>query len=73
MGVGKREAHWRHVIRTALHVPDEARDLKPVVHSEFCPTKGVRVERVSYGTQFGMRIPGSSICRIRCQRKRYPA
>lgn len=57
-GVSEREAQWRHEIRTALYVQDEAPDLAPTTHSVFCPTEGVRVERVSYGTQFGMRIPG---------------
>jgi dipeptidyl aminopeptidase/acylaminoacyl peptidase len=54
----ERETHWRHEIRTALHVPKEAPSLDPIIHSAFSPTEGVRVERVSYGTQFGMRIPG---------------
>lgn len=53
----ERETRWRHQIRTALHVPEEAPNLKPTTHSICHPTKGVRVERVSYGTQFGMRIP----------------
>ena len=56
--MGEREAQWRRDIRTALHVSDDGPDLGPRTHSVFCPTEGVRAERVSYGTQFGMRIPG---------------
>lgn len=58
LGVSEREARWRHEIRTALYVKDEALDLEPKTHSVFCPTEGVRAERESYGTQPGMRIPG---------------
>ena len=46
MGVGEREAQWRYA------------DLDPIVDGEFRLTEGVWVERVSYGTQFEMRIPG---------------
>ena len=56
--MSEREAQWRHEIRTALHVQDGTPELEPTTHSKFSPTEGVRVERVSYGTQFGMRIPG---------------
>ena len=54
----EREARWRQEIRAALHVSDSAPNLETTTHSVFSPTKGVRAERVSYGTQFDMRIPG---------------
>ena len=47
----------RRRIETALFVPDPAPMLAPVSYGSFEPTPGVVAERISYGTEFGMRIP----------------
>ena len=44
-------------IRTAWFAGDPLPDLAPESHGEFEPASGVLAERVTYGTQFGMRIP----------------
>jgi dienelactone hydrolase len=51
------EVHWRTMIRNILHVPDPLPPLAPQTHGRFEPTAGVTAERVTYGTQFGMRVP----------------
>ena len=48
---------WRSRILSALRVPTPAPELAPVVWSTFQPEPGIVAERVTYGTQFGMRIP----------------
>jgi dienelactone hydrolase len=48
---------WRVQIRRALFVPDTPPPLNARVHSTFQPEPGVVAERISYGTQFGMRVP----------------
>ncbi|MFN7936568.1 MAG: alpha/beta fold hydrolase [Bryobacteraceae bacterium] len=48
---------WRSRILSALKVPTPAPELAPVVWSTFQPEPGIVAERVTYGTQFGMRIP----------------
>ena len=48
---------WRRQIRQALFVPDPLPELQPETHGSFSPVPGVVAERVSYGTEFGMRIP----------------
>jgi dienelactone hydrolase len=52
-----REAAWRKTIRDALFIPNPLPSLDPVTHGRFDPASGVTAERVSYGTQFGMRVP----------------
>jgi len=47
----------RRQIRTTLFVPDPAPVLAPRSHGTFEPEPGVIAERVTYGTQFGMRVP----------------
>jgi dienelactone hydrolase len=47
----------RKVIREALFVPSQLPALEPRTHSRFEPAPGVTAERVTYGTQFGMRVP----------------
>jgi dienelactone hydrolase len=47
----------RSEIRSALFVPDPLPELDSESHGQFEPTPGVVAERVSYATQFGMRIP----------------
>jgi len=53
---GQDEA-WRQQIKAALFVPAPLPALAPQVHSRFEPAPGVVAERVTYGTQFGMRVP----------------
>ena len=52
-----QEAEWRTRIRRTLFVPDTPPPLQARVHSAFQPEPGVVAERISYGTQFGMRVP----------------
>lgn len=47
----------RAQMRKALMVPDPLPALEPRTHGRFEPVEGVVAERVTYGTQFGMRIP----------------
>jgi dienelactone hydrolase len=47
----------RRKIADTLFVPDPAPALAPVSYGSFQPTRGVIAERISYGTEFGMRIP----------------
>jgi dienelactone hydrolase len=44
-------------IKTTLFVPDPLPSLAPASYGTFEPAPGVVAERISYGTQFGMRIP----------------
>jgi dienelactone hydrolase len=48
---------WRAQIRSTLFVPDPLPPLEPETHGRFRPAPGVVAERVSYGTQFGLRVP----------------
>jgi dienelactone hydrolase len=48
---------WRAQIISRLRVPDPPPALDPVVWSSFAPEPGVIAERITYGTQFGLRIP----------------
>jgi dienelactone hydrolase len=53
----QRDAQWRTTIRDALLIPNPLPPLAPRTHSRFEPAPGVTAERVTYGTQFGMRVP----------------
>lgn len=48
---------WRGQIRSALFVPETLPALGAEVHGEFRPVQGVRAERISYKTLFGMKVP----------------
>jgi dienelactone hydrolase len=48
---------WQARIKSTLFVPDPLPPLDPDSHGRFQPAEGVVAERVSYGTQFGLRIP----------------
>ncbi len=48
---------WRARVLSALRVPTPAPELAPVVWGTFQPEPGIVAERITYGTQFGMRIP----------------
>ncbi len=47
----------RHRIETTLFVPNPAPALAPESYGSFEPTPGVIAERLTYSTEFGMRIP----------------
>lgn len=55
---GDRPAQWRATIRETLSIPTPLPLLEPRTHSRFDPASGVTAERVTFGTQFGMRVPG---------------
>jgi len=52
-----QEAEWREQIRAALFAVDPLPELAPTSHGEFEPAPGVVAERVTYATQFGLRVP----------------
>ena len=47
----------RREIRSTLFVPDPLPNLDAQTHGRFEPAPGVVAERVTYATQFGMRVP----------------
>ncbi len=53
----QQEQEWRGKIKATFLVGDPLPALAPETHGSFEPEPGVVAERVSYGTQFGMRIP----------------
>ncbi len=52
-----QEQAWRDGIRAALFVPSPLPDLAARDHGSFSPEPGVIVDRVTYASQFGLRIP----------------
>ncbi len=52
-----KEEMLRARIRAALFVPSPLPALEPVTHGRFQVESGVTAERVTYSTQFGMRVP----------------
>ena len=62
---------WRRQIRQALFIPDPLPELKLETHGSFSPVPGVVAERVSYGTEFGMRIP-AIVYRPESSKKKMP-
>jgi dienelactone hydrolase len=48
---------WRAEARSALMLPEKAPALNPRSFGSFSPMPGVTAHRVTYGTQYGMRIP----------------
>ena len=56
--VGKVQAEqWRAEIRKALFISDLLPPLATKQYGSFSPTPGVVAERVTYGTEYGMRVP----------------
>lgn len=53
----KQVVEWRQQIRRALFIPDTLPSLQPRVYGSFSPLPGVIAERVTYGTEYGLRIP----------------
>jgi dienelactone hydrolase len=48
---------WRHQIKQALFIPDPLPKLDPEILSTFTPTPEVTAERISYRTEYGVRVP----------------
>ena len=48
---------WQSQIKKALFIPDPLPALSPRKYGTFSPAEGVMAERVSYGTNYGMRVP----------------
>jgi len=53
----EQRQQWRTQIRAALFVPEPLPPLEAHVQGQFEPAEGVIAERVTYGTQFGLRVP----------------
>lgn len=53
----QQAAQWRSDIRRALFISTPLPALDPESFGTFSPTPGVIAERVTYGTEYGMRIP----------------
>ena len=51
------EREWRTKIRANFFIPEPLPALDAKVHRRFEPAPGVSAEAVSYGSQFGMRVP----------------
>jgi dienelactone hydrolase len=56
LSTSQRDA-WRSQIQSALHVPSPLPPLEAESHGRFEPAPGVVAERVTYRTQFGLRVP----------------
>jgi dienelactone hydrolase len=54
--VEQRQA-WKSQIREALFIPQPMPPLEATENGEFEPELGIVAERVTYGTQFGLRVP----------------
>jgi dienelactone hydrolase len=52
-----QQQRWRSQIRTTIFVPDPLPPLAAQSHGRFEPEPGVVAERVSYASQFGLRVP----------------
>jgi dienelactone hydrolase len=48
---------WRKQIRTALFVPTPLPKAEAQEYGSFTPVEGVVAERVSYATEYGLRVP----------------
>jgi dienelactone hydrolase len=47
----------REQIRTTLHIPEPLPDTDSKLYGKFSPAPGVSVDRVSYRTDYGLRVP----------------
>src|SRR5262245_3319715 len=52
-----QQRQWRSQIRSTLFVPDPLPPFATQTHGHFEPAPGVVAERVTYQTQFGLRVP----------------
>jgi dienelactone hydrolase len=48
---------WRQAIKRTLFISDPAPPLSPEHYGSFSPVQGVIADKVTYGTEFGMRVP----------------
>jgi len=53
----KQVREWRRQIRAALFIPDPLPKTSPETYDSFTPSPGVVAERVSYMTEYGLRVP----------------
>src|SRR5262245_62661043 len=56
-GDSARDLAWRDKIAQTLHLPATLPPLAVETHGRFEPEPGIVAERISYATQFGMRVP----------------
>jgi dienelactone hydrolase len=57
-GFSEQQAQeWRGQIRQALFIPDPLPELAQEEHGRFSPEPGIVAERITYQTQFGLRVP----------------
>ena len=52
-----QQREWRNRLKRTLFVPDPLPHLNPDLHGQFEPVPGVIAQRITYATEFGMRIP----------------
>jgi dienelactone hydrolase len=52
----QQQRQWRSQIRSTLFVPDPLPSLNAQTHGQFEPAPGVVAHRVTYQTQFGLRV-----------------
>jgi dienelactone hydrolase len=52
-----QQAAWRTQIRSTLFIPDPLPPLEAGTHGEFEPEPGIVAQRVTYASQFGLRVP----------------
>jgi len=53
----QQQQQWREQIRQTLFIPDPLPDLAQEKHGQFSPEPGIVAERITYQTQFGLRVP----------------
>jgi dienelactone hydrolase len=53
----KQVEMWRQQIKHALFIPDPLPKVEPETLGSFTPASGVVAERVSYRTEYGLRVP----------------
>ena len=66
---GAQFARWRTEIKNALYVPAPLPSLHTQMYGSFTPAEGVIADRVTYGTQFDMRVPAIVYHPLRTQRR----
>jgi dienelactone hydrolase len=52
-----QQAQWRFQIRSALFIPDPLPPVAAKTHGQSEPEVGIVAERVTYASQFGLRVP----------------
>ena len=72
-GAEQRPEMLRRRIAETLFVPDPLPALAPLHAGSFEPADGVVAERISYGTEFGMRVPAILYRPARSARAKAPA